>query len=250
MGFIWITGASGAIGSALARRLSRAGNALVLTARDPGKLEDLAASLDSPRVLVCPADVVDRSQAQHALDSGIERFGAPQGLAHCVGSILLKPLHLTSDEDLRQAFDINFMSAWNVLNPFVRQAMAHQTHASVVLIGSVAATTGFPNHEAISSAKAAVGALAQSAAATYADRGIRVNCIHPGLTTSAISARLTGTASVAERLARANPLGRLGKGDDTAALAAFLLSADASWISGQQIGVDGGQGSLLVPPKS
>ncbi|MFX5494271.1 SDR family oxidoreductase, partial [Acinetobacter baumannii] len=81
------------------------------------------------------------------------------------------------------------------------------------------------------SAKAAVGALAQSAAATYADRGIRVNCIHPGLTTSAMSARLTGSPTVAERLANANPLGRLGQGDDTAALAEFLLSAAASWIT-------------------
>ena len=122
--------------------------------------------------------------------------------------------------------------------------------ASAVLIGSVAATAGFPNHEAIASAKAAVGELAQSAAATYAERGIRVNCIHPGLTTSAMSARLTGSPTVAERLAKANPLGRLGQGDDTAALAEFLLSPAASWVTGQQISVDGGHGRLLVPPKS
>lgn len=250
MGFVWITGASGAVGNALARRLNHAGTPLVLTARNRERLETLAASLASPEVLVCPADTIDRNSAQLALEAGIARFGAPEGLAHCVGSIVIRPLHLTSDDELQHALDTNFISAWNVLRLFVQQVIAHKTWASAVLIGSVAATAGFPNHEAIASAKAAVGALAQSAAATYADRGIRVNCIHPGLTTSAMSARLTGSPTVAERLANANPLGRLGQGDDTAALAEFLLSAAASWITGQQIGVDGGQGRLLVPPKS
>lgn len=250
MGFVWITGASGAVGSALARRLNHAGIPLVLTARDRDKLEALAASLVSPEVLVCPADVIERNGAQLAIEAGVARFGAPAGLAHCVGSIIIKPLHLTSDDELKQALDTNFFSAWNVLRLFVQQAIAHKARASAVLIGSVAATVGFPNHEAIASAKAAVGELAQSAAATYADRGIRVNCIHPGLTTSAMSARLTGSPAVAERLAKANPLGRLGHGDDTAALAEFLLGPAASWVTGQQINVDGGHGRLLVPPKS
>ncbi|MDE2202472.1 MAG: SDR family oxidoreductase [Burkholderiaceae bacterium] len=250
MGFVWITGASGAVGSALARRLNHAGIPLVLTARDRDRLDTLAASLASPEVLVCPADVIDRNSAQLAIEAGVAHFGAPEGLAHCVGSIVIKPLHLTSDDELRQTLDTNFFSAWNVLRLFVQQAIAHKARASAVLIGSVAATAGFPNHEAIASAKAAVGELAQSAAATYAERGIRVNCIHPGLTTSAMSARLTGSPTVAERLAKANPLGRLGQGDDTAALAEFLLSPAASWVTGQQISVDGGHGRLLVPPKS
>ncbi|CAJ0822317.1 Dihydroanticapsin 7-dehydrogenase [Ralstonia wenshanensis] len=250
MGFVWITGASGAVGAALARRLNRADIPLVLSARDGSKLEELAGSLKSGPTLICPADVTDRNSAQLAVEAGVAQFGAPEGLAHCVGSIIIKPLHLTSEDELKQAFDANFFSAWNVLRLFVQQAVRHRVHASAVLIGSVAATAGFPNHEAIASAKAAVGALAQSAAATYADRNIRVNCIHPGLTTSAMSSRLTSAPAVAERLAKTNPMGRLGQGEDTAALAEFLLSPAASWITGQQIGVDGGQGRLLVPPKS
>lgn len=249
MGFVWITGASGAVGSALARRLNSSGIPLVLTARDQKRLEQLADALQPASVLVCPADVTDRSSAQLAIEAGVTRFGAPAGLAHCVGSIIVKPLHLTSEDDLKQALDANFFSAWNALRLFVQQAVHHKVHASAVLIGSVAATAGFPNHEAIASAKAAVAALAQSAAATYADRNIRVNCIHPGLTSSAMSSRLTSVPTVAERLAKANPLGRLGQGDDTAALAEFLLSPAASWITGQQIGVDGGHGRLVIPPK-
>ncbi|WKZ88322.1 SDR family oxidoreductase [Ralstonia pickettii] len=250
MGFVWITGASGAVGSALARRLSSSGIPLVLTARDQSKLEQLAEGLQAAPTLVCPADVADRSSAQRAIEAGVAQFGAPTGLAHCVGSIIIRPLHLTSDHELTQALDANFFSAWNALRLFVQQALSHKAPASAVLIGSVAATAGFPNHEAIASAKAAVAALAQSAAATYAERNIRVNCIHPGLTSSAMSSRLTSAPAVAERLAKANPLGRLGQGDDTAALAEFLLSPAASWITGQQIGVDGGHGRLVIPPKS
>ena len=110
MGFVWITGASGAVGSALARRLNHAGIPLVLTARDRDRLDTLAASLASPDVLVCPADVTDRNSAQVALEAGVARFGAPEGLAHCVGSIVIKPLHLTSDDELQHALDINFFS--------------------------------------------------------------------------------------------------------------------------------------------
>ena len=116
--------------------------------------------------------------------------------------------------------------------------------------GSTTGSMGTAAFSVYSASKAAVRNFARSWILELKDRGIRVNCIHPGLTTSAMSARLTGSPTVAERLANANPLGRLGQGDDTAALAEFLLSAAASWITGQQIGVDGGQGRLLVPPKS
>lgn len=250
MAFVWICGATGAVGSALARRLNGKGVALLLTARNADRLGALAESLPGARVLVAPADATDAAAADRALEMGAAQFGAPEGLAHCVGSIVLKPMHSTSDEELRDIFAANYFSAWNTLRAFLRASLAARTGGSAVLFGSVAARAGFPNHEAIASAKAAVAALAQSAAATYAVRGIRVNCIHPGLVASLMSARLTRAPQVAQRLADANPLGRLGAGDDPAALAEFLLSADAAWITGQQFGVDGGQGTLIVPSRS
>ncbi|KVA30580.1 short-chain dehydrogenase [Burkholderia cepacia] len=250
MAFVWICGATGAVGSALARRLDAKGVSMVLTARHAESLGALADTMSRERVVVAPADATDAAALDRALEAGVERFGVPDGLAHCVGSIVVKPMHSTSDSELHDAFAANYFSAWNALRAFVRMLLAAQAGGSAVLFGSVASRTGFPNHEAIASAKAAVGALAQVAAATYAARGIRVNCIHPGLIVSAMSARLTSAPQVAKRLADANPLGRLGVGDDPAALAAFLLSADASWVTGQQFGVDGGQGALIVSPRS
>jgi len=243
MATTWICGATGAIGSALARRLYGRGERLVLTARSEHELHELARSL-GPNALALPGDLTDAGAAPQLLEAAQARIGAVTGLAHCIGSILIKPLHLTSDAELNAVFAQNTLSAAYVLRAFVQAALKHKEPASAVLVGSVAASVGLPNHEAIAAAKAAVAALAVSAAATYVERGIRVNCVHPSLTQSAMSSRYTGTDVLREKMGQLNPMGRIGRGDDSAALIAFLLSDDASWITGQQIGVDGGHATL------
>lgn len=240
---IWITGASGAIGGALARRVVRRGGRVALTARRAQPLHELAGELGES-AFVAEGDAVDPVAMRAVLRRAEEALGPVTGMAHCVGSIFIRSLHATREDDLHSVLAQNFMSAWHVLREFVGAALRHGMPSSAVLIGSVATRRGFPNHEAIASAKAAVAGLAQSAAATYADKGIRINCVHPGLTRSAMSSRLTANADAAGRLAQANPLGRLGDGDDTAALIDFLLDDASSWMTGQAIGVDGGQGFL------
>lgn len=145
---------------------------------------------------------------------------------------------------MRATLADNYISAWHVLRAFVTAALAHRKPSSAVLVGTVAAQSGFPNHEAIAGAKAAVAALAVTAAATYAERGIRVNCVHPGLTVSNMSSKLTGSPEAIARMSKLNPMRRLGQGEDAAALIDFLLGDEAGWITGQQIGVDGGHGIL------
>ena len=176
---VWVTGATGAIGSHLCRRLADAGYFVLMSARDAQGLEDLAASLHG-KGFVMPVDTVDREAVDAALANTVLP-GPLTGMAHCVGSILVKPLHATSESELEAVMRQNFTSAWNVLHAFVRHAMAHRRPSSAVLVGSVAGSTGFPNHEAVASAKAAVAGLARSSAATYAPRQIRVNCVEPGL---------------------------------------------------------------------
>ena len=249
MAAVWITGASGAVGSALARRLAARGINLVLTARDETRLVALADELGA-KVFVAPADTTDPAQVQRVMQASGERFGDLTGVAHCVGSILLRPLHLTSEIDMRETFSQNYISAWRVLRAFVTAALVHRKPSSAVLVGTVAVKAGFPNHEAVASAKGAVAALALSAAATYADRGIRVNCVHPGLTVSSMSSKLTGSDDAIARLSKLNPMRRLGKGEDTAALIDFLLSEQAAWITGQEMGVDGGQGIIHTMPSA
>ena len=245
---VWVTGASGAVGSALARRLAARGCRLALTARDPARLDMLAASLPV-EALVLPGDLVDAATATALLETAQAALGPITGFAHCVGSTLIRPLHLTSEADLETLFRLNYFSAFHALKAFVSAALKHKQPASAVLLGTLVAQAGFPNHEAVASAKAAVAALAMSTAASYAERGIRVNCVHPGLTRSALSARLTGTPEAMERNAKMNPMGLIGEGEDSAALIDFLLGDAARWITAQQIGVDGGQAVIHPLPK-
>lgn len=245
---VWITGASGAIGSALARRLSARAVPLVLTARHAEPLDALALTLPAP-CLVLTGDLTDAAAAAAVLETAQAQFGPISGFAHCLGSTLIRPLHLTADADLQTIFQLNYFSAFHALKAFVAAALKHKQPASAVLVGTLVAQAGFPNHEAIASAKAAVAALAMSTAATYAERGIRVNCVHPGLTRSALSARLTGTPEALERNARMNPMGIVGEGADSAALIDFLLGDEARWITAQQISVDGGHAVIHPLPK-
>jgi NAD(P)-dependent dehydrogenase (short-subunit alcohol dehydrogenase family) len=118
-------------------------------------------------------------------------------------------------------------------------------NGSVVLFSSVAARAGFPSHLAIGAAKAAVEGMTVALAAELAP-AVRVNCIAPSLTRTGIAEPLTKNPAMAEAIAKLHPIPRLGEPEDVAAVADLLLSAQAGWITGQVIGVDGGRGTLRV----
>jgi NAD(P)-dependent dehydrogenase (short-subunit alcohol dehydrogenase family) len=115
---------------------------------------------------------------------------------------------------------------------------------SIALVSSVAAQRGLSNHEAIAAAKAGLIGLAQSAAASYARQRVRVNCVAPGLVRTPLAAAITGNEASLKYSTALHPLGRIGESDDVAAALAWLLSTEASWVTGQVLGVDGGMGSV------
>ena len=118
-----------------------------------------------------------------------------------------------------------------------------KNNGSIVLFSSVAAQKGFTNHTIIATAKAAIEGLTVTLAAEFAPN-IRINCVAPSLTNSKIAQSMLKNPIVAEALAKAHPLKRVGEGKDSAALAKFLLTEESSWVTGQVIGVDGGRSSL------
>ncbi len=233
-----VTGGSGGIGQVLARRLRARGCHVVLAARDVARLEAAASEIGADAMA---ADVSVSSEADSLVARVLERHGRIDGLAHCVGSILLKPLHLTSDGDWDKTIATNLTSAFKVMRAVVGQ---HRAAVSIALVSSSAAGVGLPNHEAIAASKAGIEGLVRAAAASYASRGVRVNAVAPGLVRTSLSARITGSEAALARSLSLHPIGRIGEPDDVAAVLELLLDPAHSWVTGQVIGVDGGMSHL------
>jgi NAD(P)-dependent dehydrogenase (short-subunit alcohol dehydrogenase family) len=241
-----ITGASGSIGRAVAEALLGKGWAVALVSRDEARVQELAETLGAgahPYV----ADTTDPGAIGAAVDAVTRDLGAPLGLVHAVGSTLLKPLHAVSDEEFEDVLGVNLRSAFYTLRAFVR-AVPRGMPASAVLFSTAATRIGLLNHEAIAAAKGGVDGLVTAAAATYASRGIRVNALAPGLVRSGLTRRLVENEATLRASEAMHPLGRIGDARDVAALAAFLVSAESSWITGQIIAVDGGLSAIKLPP--
>jgi NAD(P)-dependent dehydrogenase (short-subunit alcohol dehydrogenase family) len=239
-----ITGATGSIGGALARRLAAAGHGVLLLGRNDAALAALGAELGQPHEAL---DVCSAAALQAAFASAAGRWGRLDGVAHCVGTVLLKPAHLTTDEEFRATLEANLFSAFAVVKA---AAGTMKEGGSVVLFSSAAAEIGIMNHEAIAAAKAGIEGLMRSAAASYASRNLRFNCLRPGLVKSTMTRRLWENPAAAAASQELHALGRLGEPEQLAAAAAFLLDPAHDWITGQCLGVDGGLGRVLPKRKS
>ena len=229
-----IFGATGSIGSSLAEQLKNSGNNIHLVGRNESELSSVSEKLG------CSHTVTDVLE-----DGFIEKVKSDiseiKGLAYCVGSIDLKPLRMVNEQDFQKCMKLNLYSAVEAIKGF--QESLKKNKGSIVLFSTVAAQRGFTNHAIIASAKAAVEGLTVSLAAEFAPN-IRVNCVAPSLTKSKIAEPMLKNTAIAEGIAKAHPLKRLGEGKDSAALAKFLITEDSSWVTGQIIAVDGGRSKL------
>ena len=174
-----------------------------------------------------------------ALPSIDTRF---DGIVYFPGSINLKPFRSLKLEDFQSDFNIHVLGAVNVLKAY--QSNLNEG-ASVVLISSVAATTGMPFHTSVASVKAALEGFARALAAEWAPK-IRVNVVAPSLTLTPMAEKLTNTPEKIEAGAQRHPLKRLGNPSDLAHAISFLLGDDSAWMTGQTLAVDGGMGKLKV----
>ncbi|MDC0395546.1 SDR family oxidoreductase [Candidatus Pelagibacter sp.] len=229
-----IFGATGSVGSSLAEQLKNSGNDIHLVARNESEVKVISEKLGCSYTV---ADVLE--------DGFIEKVKSDindiKGIAYCVGSIDLKPLRMVTEADMNKCMKLNLYSAIEAIKGF--QESLKKNKGSVVLFSTVAAQRGFTNHTIIASAKAAVEGLTVTLAAEFAPN-IRVNCIAPSLSKSKIAEPMLKNPTIAEGIAKAHPLKRLGEGKDSAALAKFLITEGSSWITGQIIAVDGGRSKL------
>jgi 3-oxoacyl-[acyl-carrier protein] reductase len=244
---VLVFGASGGIGSALCRKLAESGVRLALLGRRQAPLEELSATL--PGSSWFTADATDLDQAERAVSQAHRHFGKIDGVVNCVGSLLLKPAHLTAPDEWADVVAQNLTSSFNVVRASVRCLMQQPTGGSIVLISSAAAQFGLPNHEAISAAKAGVIGLARSAASTYARYNIRVNCVAPGLTRTPLTAHITENSASLATSVGMHALGRIATPAEVASLISWLLDPENSFATGQVIALDGGLSSVQPRPQ-
>jgi 3-oxoacyl-[acyl-carrier protein] reductase len=230
-----VLGATGGIGSAVCKRLSARGARLTVAARDCRRTRALGSELGAHAVAI---DATCSAHVERCFAETLELHGRVDGVVNCVGSLLLKPAHLTTDDEWAAVLAANLTSAFLTVRAAVR-AMT-RSGGSVVLVSSAAARLGLANHDAIAAAKAGVLGLVLSAAASYASRRIRVNAVAPGLVRTPLTARLIGTETALTASAALHALGRIGEPDDVASAIDWLLDPAQTWVTGQVFGIDGG----------
>jgi len=231
-----IFGATGSIGTKLAEQLSKLNKDVHIIGRDNEELQKLSAKLNCEyTVLDVLSDNISETIQNEFQEKDIS------GLAYCVGSIDLKPLKSSKKEDFQKCLDLNFFPVIEIIKSL--QENLKKNKGSIVLFSTVAVQKGFTNHAIISSAKGAIEGLTVSLAAEFAPN-IRVNCIAPTLTDSKMSKNILKSKLMAEGIAKSHPMKRIGKPEDVASMANFLLTDESPFITGQIIGVDGGKSSL------
>jgi 3-oxoacyl-[acyl-carrier protein] reductase len=238
-----VFGGTGGIGSAVCRELRARGAAVGVVGRTEAKVTALCAEIGADG---WTGDAADVATVQRIMAEAQARFGRVSGVVNAVGSLLLKPVHLTSGAEWNETIGQNLGTAFAVTRSAVKAVEA--PGGSIVLVSSAAARTGLANHEAIAAAKAGIIGLTLSAAATYASQGIRINCVAPGLTKTPLTHRIVSNPD-SEKFSRSmHALGTLGEPDDVAQMIVYLLGAESRWVTGQVFGVDGGLSS--VRPKA
>lgn len=239
-----VLGGTGGIGSELTRHLTGAGGYVLAAGRDESRLSELSRQTGAETIAT---DATGFDNVEKAAGRALALWGRLDGIANCVGSVLLRPAHMTSEAAYRETIALNLDTAFGAVRAGGKLL---GQGGSVVLVSSAVVRSGLPNHEAIAAAKGGIEGLVRSAAATYGPAGIRVNAVAPGLVQTPLTARITSSERAAEASRSLHVLGRFGEPAEIASAIAWLLDPAQGWITGQVIGVDGGLGSARTMPRA
>ena len=234
---IIILGGSGTIGSSIAKELKQKNYAPILVSKNKEDVELMSKKLDC-QYFIC--DVLNTKKLTQTIQ---EIGGEIFGLAYCVGSINLKPLKLTKENDFLESYKINTLGAINAIK--AAQENLLKNNGSILLFSSIAVQQGFINHSIISTAKGAIEGLTLSLAAEFAPK-IRVNCIAPSLTDSKMSQNMIKNKNIKKAIEVMHPIPKIGESTDFAELGSYSSSENNKWITGQILHIDGGRSTLRI----
>ena len=234
---ILVFGGSGSIGKALAIKLKDLGYYPIILSRNENDLKNISNEIK------CDYRVCNVLDSDRVNEISQEFKDEVYGIAYCVGSINLKPLKNTSDNDFIDSFKINTLGAINIIK--INQQSLSKNNGSILLYSTIAVKQGFTNHTVISTAKGAVEGLTLSLAAEFAPN-IKVNCIAPSLTDAKMTQKLVSNEAIKKAIENMHPLPKIGVGEDFSDIGSFLLSDKNSWITGQIFHIDGGRSTLRI----
>jgi 3-oxoacyl-[acyl-carrier protein] reductase len=235
-----VTGASGGIGAAIARALHAQGAAVALSGTREDALATLAAELGD-RAHICPADLSNPEAALALINTAEAALGSVEILVNNAGLTKDGLAMRMSDADWAKVLDVDLAAPFR-LSRAALKFMLRRKSGRIINIGSIVGATGNPGQANYAAAKAGLSGLTKALAQEVASRGITVNLIAPGFIESPMTEALTDAQRAA--LAGKIPLGRLGAASDIAAAAVYLASAEAGWITGSTLHINGGMAML------
>lgn len=235
-GSILIVGGGSDIASELSKRLLESGFKVTLLLRNPDSLDQEISS----KVSIVVGDALTSEDLASAIETAAEQGeGSILGMAHLVGSILIRPPHAVKQEAFEEVIQTNLVSAFLALS-MTCKSMLRTGGGRVVFTSSVAASLGLVNHEAIAAAKGGIESMVRSAAATYAQRNIRVNAVAPGLTDTKLSGNITKSEALLESAVSMIPMKRINQPEEIAEAIFWLLTGAPDNLTGQILHLDGG----------
>lgn len=236
-----VTGGGRGIGRGIALALAREGGRVAVAARTAGECEATVAEAREagPEALAVPLDVTDADACDRAVELVADRLGRVSVLVNAAG---ISPVRTRAErhgvEDFRRIVDVNLTGAFAVTRAAAPQLL--EGGGSVLMVASTLASSGSPRLAGYGSAKAGLVQLAGTLAREWADRAVRVNALAPGYVETRMTADLLAVERLRTEVLDATPMGRLADVEEVVAPALFLLSDEASYITGALLAVDGG----------
>ncbi len=235
-----VTGASGGIGGAIARRLHGQGASVTISGTRREALEALAGDLGG-RAHVVRCDLADPAQTADLVGQAEAAMGQLDILVNNAGLTRDNLAMRMKDEEWAWVLEVNLTAGFRLARASLR-GMMKRRWGRIVAITSIVGTTGNPGQANYAASKAGMAGLTKALAQEVASRGITVNCLAPGFIETAMTAALDGQQQ--EKLLSAIPMGRMGTPQDVADAAVFLCSNEAGYITGQTLHVNGGMAMI------
>ena len=206
--------------------------------------QDKSSELNELGVDVTIGDATSEEDIKNFVTS-VKDSGEIHGVLHCVGSFAVRPPHAMNKEAFESVISTNLTSAFLTLS-IAGKAMLSQGHGRMVFMSSVAGSLGLVNHEAISAAKGGVESMVRSAAATYANRGLRINAVAPGLTDTKLASPIMSNETASQAASQKIPIKRVNEKEEIAEVLKWLLTESPDNFTGQILHTDGGMSNVLV----